>query len=102
MYNDLNKKILLSFNQLQVYILFKMLLVSALGNTSLYYYYYYYFFFIIIIIIIIYIHLSHVQPHALYRNIDQTLVNSLHGLLNCEIGGIEFRVITADYLSSVH
>ena len=26
---------------------------------------------------------------VLYTNIDQTLVNSLHGLLNCEIG--EYR-----------
>ena len=60
------------------------------------------FFYIFFFIIIIYIQLSHIQPHVLYRNIDQTLVNSLHGLLNCEIGGIEFRVITADYLSSVH
>ena len=25
----------------------------------------------------------------LYTNIDQTLVNSLHGLLNCEIGGLD-------------
>jgi len=58
--------------------------------------------FFIFCFIIIYIQLSHIQPHVLYRNIDQTLVNSLHGLLNCEIGGLEFRVITADYLSSVH
>jgi len=56
----------------------------------------------VIIIIIIHIQLYHLQPHALYRNIDQTLVNSLHGLLNCEIGGLEFCVITADYLPSVH
>jgi len=27
----------------------------------------------------------------MYRNIDQTLVNSLHGLLNCEIGGLDYR-----------
>jgi len=25
----------------------------------------------------------------LYTNIDQTLVNSLHRLLNCEIGGLD-------------
>ena len=32
----------------------------------------------------------------LYTNIDQHLVNSLHGL-NCEIGGLECRVITTEY-----
>ena len=31
----------------------------------------------------------------LYTNIDQTSVNSLHGLLNCEIGGLDCRVITS-------
>jgi len=30
----------------------------------------------------------------LYTNIDQTLMNSLHGILNCEIGGLDCRVIT--------
>ena len=30
---------------------------------------------------------------VLYRNIDQKLVNSLHGLLNCEIGGLDFHAI---------
>ena len=35
----------------------------------------------------------------LYGNIDQTLVNTLHGLLSCEIGGY---VITADYRTRVH
>ena len=30
----------------------------------------------------------------LYTNIDQTLVNSLHKLLNCEIGGLDCHVIT--------
>jgi len=33
----------------------------------------------------------------LYRNIDQTLVNSLHRLLNCEKGGLDFHVITTEY-----
>jgi len=28
-----------------------------------------------------------------YTNIDQTLVNSLHGLVNCEIGGLDCHVI---------
>jgi len=32
----------------------------------------------------------------LYRNIDQKLVNSLHGLLNCETGGLDCRVITRE------
>jgi len=31
-----------------------------------------------------------------YTNIDQTLVNSLHGLLNCEIGGLDCRAITPE------
>ena len=38
----------------------------------------------------------------LYTNIDQTLVNSLHGLLNCEIGGLDCRVITTEYRTRVH
>jgi len=31
---------------------------------------------------------------VLYIHIDQTLVNSLHGLLTCEIGGLDCHVIT--------
>jgi len=31
---------------------------------------------------------------VLYTNIDQTFVNSLHRLLNCEIGGLDCHVIT--------
>ena len=38
----------------------------------------------------------------LYRNIDQKLVNSLHGLLNWEIGGLDCRVITREYITRVH
>jgi len=38
---------------------------------------------------------------VLYTNIDQKLVNSLHGLLNCEIGGLDGRVITTGYRTSV-
>ena len=34
---------------------------------------------------------------VLYTNIDQTLVNSLLGLLNCEIGGLDCHV----YFNSV-
>ena len=30
----------------------------------------------------------------LYTNIDHTLLNSLHGLLNCEICGLDCHVIT--------
>jgi len=33
----------------------------------------------------------------LYTNIDQKLVNSLHGLLKCEIGGLDCCVITTEY-----
>jgi len=32
-----------------------------------------------------------------YTNIEQTLVNSLHGLLNCEISGLDYHVITIEY-----
>jgi len=32
--------------------------------------------------------------YVLYTNIDQTFVSSLHGLLNCEIGGLDGYVIT--------
>ena len=38
----------------------------------------------------------------LYANIDQTLMNSLHGRLNCEIGGLDCRVITTEYRTRVH
>jgi len=39
---------------------------------------------------------------VLYTNIDQTLVNSLHGLLNYEIGGLDCCVITTEYSTCVH
>jgi len=32
-----------------------------------------------------------------YANINQTLVNTLHGLLNFEIGGLEYHIITVYY-----
>ena len=35
-------------------------------------------------------------------NIDQKLVNSLHGLLNCEISGLDCCVITPEYRTLVH
>jgi len=38
---------------------------------------------------------------TVYTNIHQTLVNSLHGLLNCEIGGLHCLVITTEYRTRV-
>ena len=38
----------------------------------------------------------------LYTNIDQKLVNSFHGPLYCEIGGLDCRVITIVYRTRVH
>jgi len=38
----------------------------------------------------------------LHGNIDQTLVNSLHCLLNFEKGGLDCRVIAAEYKTCVH
>ena len=38
----------------------------------------------------------------LYTNIVQTLKNSLHRLLNCEIGGLDCHVITTEYRTCVH
>ena len=35
-------------------------------------------------------------------NIDQTLVNSLHRLLNCEIGELDCHVITTERRARVH
>jgi len=29
-------------------------------------------------------------------------MNSLHGLLNCEIGGLDCRIITKEYRARVH
>jgi len=37
-----------------------------------------------------------------YTNIDQTLRDSLHGLLNYEIGGLDCHVITTEYRTRVH
>ena len=34
---------------------------------------------------------------VVYTNIDQTLVNSLQGLLNCEICGLDCRAVTTEY-----
>ena len=38
---------------------------------------------------------------VLHGNIDQTLVNSLHSLLICEIGGLDCRIIPTEYISCV-
>ena len=35
-------------------------------------------------------------------NIDQTLVNTLHGLLDCEMGELDWHVITREYRTRVH
>jgi len=35
-------------------------------------------------------------------NIDQKLLNSLHRLLNCEIGGLDCHVIKTEYITRVH
>ena len=40
--------------------------------------------------------------HVVYGSIDQTLVNSLHGLLNFERDGLDCRVITTEYETCVH
>jgi len=40
--------------------------------------------------------------YVLYGNIDQTLVNWLHGLLNFKKGGLDCPVITTVYISRVH
>jgi len=34
--------------------------------------------------------------YIVYININQTLMNSLQGLLNCEIGGLDCHVITTE------
>ena len=49
--------------------------------------------------IIVCLCISHYR--VLYANIDQSLVNSLHGLLNCEIGGLGWHVITTEYRTRV-
>jgi len=38
---------------------------------------------------------------VLHWRIDQTLVNSLHCLLDCGIGGLDCRVITTEYKTRV-
>ena len=43
-----------------------------------------------------------IVKQVVYGKIDQTLVNSLHRLLYCEIGGLDCRVITTEYRTRVH
>jgi len=40
--------------------------------------------------------------HGLYTNIDQKLVNSLYGLLYCEIGELDCHAITTEYRTNAH
>jgi len=49
-----------------------------------------------------YMLLAIVHKYSLHGNIDQTLRNTLYRLLNCEIGGINGRVITTKYRTNVH
>jgi len=42
------------------------------------------------------------KEHILYTNIIQTLMTSLHGLLTCEIGGLDCHVITTEFRTRVH
>ena len=43
-----------------------------------------------------------IGTEVLYGNIDQTLVNSLQGLLNFDIGRLDGRVIIIEYNTLVH
>jgi len=45
---------------------------------------------------------EHKYSYILYLNIDQKLLNSLHGLLNCEIGELDCHVFTTEYRTHVH
>jgi len=47
-------------------------------------------------------YLISINKFILYTNIDQTLVNSLHRLVNCEIGGLDCHGITTEYRARVH
>jgi len=38
----------------------------------------------------------------MHGNIDQTFMNSLHGLLNCEIGELDCHVVTTEYIIGVY
>ena len=49
-----------------------------------------------------YIHVETVYVDVFCTNIDQTLVNSLHRMLNCGISGVNCHVITTEYRTRVH
>jgi len=40
--------------------------------------------------------------YTIFTNIDQKLMNSLHRLLDCEIGRLDCHVITTEYRTYVH
>ena len=46
----------------------------------------------------------HMYSHwyVVYTNIDLTFMNSLHGLLNYEIGELDCHIITTEYRTRVH
>jgi len=46
--------------------------------------------------------LEELAGFIVYINIDQTLRNSLHGLLSCEIAGFDCHVFTTEYRTLVH
>jgi len=43
---------------------------------------------------------NNIKANIVYK--EKTLVNSLHGLLNCEIGGLDSHVVTTEYRTRVH
>jgi len=43
-----------------------------------------------------------IEIRVLYTIVDQKLMNSLHRLSNCEIGGLDYRVITTEYRTRAH
>jgi len=43
----------------------------------------------------------YLKQELVYTKIDHTLMNSLHVLLNCEIGGLDSHVITTEYKTRV-
>ena len=45
---------------------------------------------------------KHQRLRIVYTNIDQILVNLLHGLLNCEIGGLDCHIMKTEYRTRVH
>jgi len=39
---------------------------------------------------------------VLYTNIDQTLLNSLHGMMICLTGELDCHIITIEYITRAH